>query len=62
VAILKKEFFFLLQSKRTGRRKRTCLGGLVPMEEGEDVGKGCKKVNIVQILCTHVYKWKNECC
>jgi hypothetical protein len=21
----------------------------------EDVGKGCRKVNIVEILCTHVY-------
>jgi hypothetical protein len=24
------------------------------------VGKGCRRVNMVQILCTHVCKWKNE--
>jgi hypothetical protein len=30
--------------------------------EGEEVGKGCGRVNIVQILCTHVCKWKNETC
>jgi hypothetical protein len=27
---------------------------------GEDVGKGCRRVNMVQILCTHVCKQKNE--
>jgi hypothetical protein len=26
----------------------------------EDVGKGCRRVNIMQILCTHICKWKNE--
>jgi hypothetical protein len=29
---------------------------------GEKVGKGCTKVNVVQILCRHVGKWKNETC
>jgi hypothetical protein len=28
----------------------------------EEVDKGCRKVNMVQILCTHVCKWKNETC
>jgi hypothetical protein len=27
---------------------------------GEDVGRGCRRVNMVQIFCTHVCKWKNE--
>jgi hypothetical protein len=27
---------------------------------GRRWGKGCKRVNIVQILCTHICKWKNE--
>jgi hypothetical protein len=27
---------------------------------GEEVGKGCKRENMVQILCTHVCKWKNN--
>jgi hypothetical protein len=26
----------------------------------EEVGKGHGRVNIVQILCTHVCKWKND--
>jgi hypothetical protein len=26
------------------------------------VGKGCGEVNIVQILCTHVCKWKIDTC
>jgi hypothetical protein len=26
----------------------------------EDIGKECRKVNLVQILCTHVCKWKNR--
>jgi hypothetical protein len=28
----------------------------------EDVGNGCRRVNIVQILCTHLCKCKNEIC
>jgi hypothetical protein len=32
---------------------------LVPVEE---VGKGHWRVNIEQILCTHVCKWKNDTC
>jgi hypothetical protein len=29
---------------------------------GEDVGRGYRRVNMVQILFTHVYKWKNDAC
>jgi hypothetical protein len=29
---------------------------------GEEVGKGHRRVNIVQILCTYVCKWENETC
>jgi hypothetical protein len=28
----------------------------------EEVGKGCKKVNMVQILCTHEDKQKKDAC
>jgi hypothetical protein len=28
----------------------------------EEVGKGHGRVNMVQILCTHVCKWKKETC
>jgi hypothetical protein len=26
----------------------------------EEVRKGCGRVNAVQILCKHVFKWKND--
>jgi hypothetical protein len=29
---------------------------------GEDVQKGYRRVNMVEILCTHVRKWKKETC
>jgi hypothetical protein len=28
----------------------------------EDIREGCKGINVVEILCTHVWKWKNEAC
>jgi hypothetical protein len=31
-------------------------------QRGEEVGKGCRRVNMVQILCTHVCKWKFNIC
>jgi hypothetical protein len=34
-------------------------GGVSTSRRGEEVGKVCEKVNMVQILCTHVCKWKN---
>jgi hypothetical protein len=34
---------------------------LVPVV-GEDVRSGSRRVNIVQILCTHICKWRNETC
>jgi hypothetical protein len=34
-------------------------GWLVPVGEGR-VRKGYGRVNLVQIQCTHVCKWKNE--
>jgi hypothetical protein len=36
--------------------------GSLPAVGVEDMGKGCGRVNMVQILCTHVCKWKNETC
>jgi hypothetical protein len=26
----------------------------------EDVREGCGSVNVVEILCTHVWKWKGD--
>jgi hypothetical protein len=33
-------------------------GGLLPVGSGEDIGK----VNMVEMLCTHVCKCKNKTC
>jgi hypothetical protein len=30
--------------------------------KGEEVGKGCKRMNMVQILCIHECKWKKDTC
>jgi hypothetical protein len=35
---------------------------MVPVGGREEVGKGCVRVNIMQILCTHVCEWKNDTC
>jgi hypothetical protein len=37
-------------------------GGVIPVLGEEGVGKGCRKESMVQILCTHVCRWKNETC
>jgi hypothetical protein len=31
-------------------------------EREEDVGKVCRRVNMVLTLCTHICKWKNKTC
>jgi hypothetical protein len=35
-------------------------GGAVTSGREEKVDKECRRVNIVQVLCMHVCKWKNE--
>jgi hypothetical protein len=50
-------FFFF--TKSYNRRVEQVLQGLWYQWWGGG-GKGCGRVNIVQILCIHVYKWKNE--
>jgi hypothetical protein len=56
-------FSFLLQNERTGGQTDSAPG----MEgcysgTGEVAGDGCKRVNMVQILCTHACKCKNDSC
>jgi hypothetical protein len=29
---------------------------------GKDIRKGCRRVNMVEIFCTHVQKWKKKTC
>jgi hypothetical protein len=50
----KTSFFFLFFTKSENRRAEQVFF------EGEDVGRGCRWVNMVQILCTYVHKWENE--
>jgi hypothetical protein len=34
----------------------------VGLKQSEDLGKLCCRVNMVEMLCTHVWKWKNKIC
>jgi hypothetical protein len=54
---------FVFFTKPENRRADGVLYGAVDTSvRDEEVGKGCRRVNIVQILGTHVCKWKNETC
>jgi hypothetical protein len=44
------------------RAEQVLSWGWVPVEGRKILGKGCRRVAMVQILCTHVCKWKNETC
>jgi hypothetical protein len=63
VAILNKQkclfFFFIYKIKEQESRTGSSLG-VSASGSMEEVRKGCRRVNMVQILCTHVYKWKND--
>jgi hypothetical protein len=56
----KMSFFFLLQNWRTWEQNRSYGGRWYQLGVGRRWGKG--RVNIMQILCTHVYKWENDTC
>jgi hypothetical protein len=65
VPILNKQkhpfFFFFFFTKSGNRRVVQVLPeGVDTSRRGEEVGKGCRRVNMVQILCTYVCKWKND--
>jgi hypothetical protein len=56
--------FFLPQNQRTGGQNRFCLVGgvvLAPAEEGGGWERG-RRMNMVQIMYTHVYKCINDIC
>jgi hypothetical protein len=58
-------FFFLLQNWRTGGQNRFCGrwgGELGTSGRGEVAEKEGRRVNMVQILCTHKYKCENDTC
>jgi hypothetical protein len=53
IAMLNKQKCLFFQKWRTGRFNRSCLGiGTCGTEE--DIRKGCRRVNVVEILCTHL--------
>jgi hypothetical protein len=56
-------FFFLSFAKLKNKRVEEVLPeGVDTSGRGEEVGKGYKKVNTMQILCAHVCKLKNDTC
>jgi hypothetical protein len=54
-------FFFHQNGEQEGKTGPV-LAGLVSMGRGKDIRKGCRRVNMTEISCTHVCKWKNETC
>jgi hypothetical protein len=53
-------FLFFMKSENTRAEQILLGGGVGDSRSGEEVRKGCGRVNIVQILCTHVCKCKND--
>jgi hypothetical protein len=53
-----------LFSTKTENRKaeQVLFWGVDTSGRGKDVERGCRRVNKVQILYTHVCIWKNETC
>jgi hypothetical protein len=58
----RKMSFFLLNKNREQEGRTDPVLEVGTSGRGEDVGKGCRRVNTVQILHTHVSKWKNDTC
>jgi hypothetical protein len=52
----------VLFQNREQEDKTVLSGWGVPVGSGEDIRKGCRKANMVEKLCIHVGKWKNETC
>jgi hypothetical protein len=51
-------FFFYKIGEQESRTGLAWGGGVGTSGRREEVGKGCRRMNMVQILCTHVCKWK----
>jgi hypothetical protein len=48
------------KTKTESRKAKQVLLGNWYQWEGEKIRKGCRRVNMVEILCPHACKWKNE--
>jgi hypothetical protein len=44
---------------KTNNRKASVLG-VDTNGRGRIIRKGYRRLNMVEIFCTHIYKWKNE--
>jgi hypothetical protein len=55
-------FFFSLTKLENREGRAVPAGGIDTSGKGEDVRKGCRKVDTVQILYRPVCKWKNDTC
>jgi hypothetical protein len=63
IAILSKQkcaVFFNYKNKE--QKVQTGVVWEVGIIEGEDIRKGCGRMNMMEILFTHVCKWKNDAC
>jgi hypothetical protein len=56
----KVSFYFLQKQNR--RAEQVLPGGVGTSEREEDIGRECRRVKMVQILCIQVHRWKNEIC
>jgi hypothetical protein len=50
-----------LQKWRTGRQKGPVWKFCISVG-GKDIKKECRRMNVVEVLCTHVCEWKNDTC
>jgi hypothetical protein len=54
---------FKKKQNREQEGKISPVWGIATSGRGQDIRrKGCRRVNRVEILSIHVYKWKNETC
>jgi hypothetical protein len=59
---LAKMLFFAFTKSKNRKAEQVLPREIDNSWRGEEVGKGCRRVNMVQILCTHVCNWKNDTC
>jgi hypothetical protein len=48
--------------RKTNTEGRKVLLGAGTSGRGENIRKECGRVSMMEILCSHVQKWKNETC
>jgi hypothetical protein len=54
--------FFLNKIREKKGETGPVQGEGILYQSREKLGNGCGRVNIVEILCTYVCKWKNDTC